>query len=252
MPAPLLASSDLIHAGTGLKEPSLAHHVAPPRIVLIDHTVDDVPPPASQVLRVLIVAEDPLARAGVAAILAGLPECLVVGLAAPDAELVHSFERLDPDAVVWDAGREATLPDLAGLGDAAPPIVMLGGGDVPAVPGAVTGIRGLLPRDVDARTLMSALRAVTDGLVVVDPVFASALRSSRDRSAVVLPESLTPREVEVLRLLAAGLPNKVIADRLGISEHTVRFHLNTIFGKLEVHTRTEAVTRAARLGVITL
>jgi len=87
---------------------------------------------------------------------------------------------------------------------------------------------------------------------VVDPGLARALPMLRARKGAVHSEALTPREAEVLQLVAAGLPNKLIAERLGISEHTVRFHLNAIFGKLDAHSRTEAVTRAARLGVIAL
>jgi two-component system nitrate/nitrite response regulator NarL len=68
----------------------------------------------------------------------------------------------------------------------------------------------------------------------------------------VLIEPLTPRELEVLRLVAEGLPNKTIAARLDISEHTVKFHVNTILGKLGVASRTEAVVRATRLGLILL
>jgi two-component system, NarL family, nitrate/nitrite response regulator NarL len=87
---------------------------------------------------------------------------------------------------------------------------------------------------------------------VLDPAFTGALPSLRVPKGAGPLEALTPREAEVLQLVAAGLPNKLIAERLGISEHTVRFHLNAIFGKLDAHTRTEAVTRAARLGVIAL
>lgn len=223
-----------------------------PSVVLIGHGVEDGPSVSSPgALRILVVAEDSLARAGLAAILAELPDCVVVGQVPPGDPLTRALDRLDPDAVVWDAERAGTLPDLAALGEDAPPVLVLSPA-VSARSGPAGGALGLLPRDADASTLAAALRAIARGLTVVDPVFAGGLPWPRTRQDTGLAEALTPREAEVLQLVAAGLPNKLIAERLGISEHTVRFHLTAIFGKLDAHTRTEAVTRAARLGVITL
>jgi DNA-binding NarL/FixJ family response regulator len=92
----------------------------------------------------------------------------------------------------------------------------------------------------------------------VDPTFLPALAPVSPETGVAGPgdfapvEELTSRELEVLRLMAEGLPNKTIALRLGISEHTVKFHVNAILGKLGVASRTEAVVRATRLGLILL
>jgi two-component system, NarL family, nitrate/nitrite response regulator NarL len=227
--------------------------IDPPAVMLIGHEGEDGPAAtSSEILRVLIVADDPLARAGLAALLADLPDCHVVGQVTSDAELVQVFERLDPDAVLWDAGHASALPDLTDLGEAAPPVLLLSSSEPPALRAATVGARGLLPRDVAAPTLLAALRAIARGLIVADPALATAFPPPGDRGAVSLSEPLTPREVEVLHLLAAGLPNKIIAERLRISEHTVRFHLNSIFGKLDADNRTDAVARAARLGVIVL
>ena len=88
--------------------------------------------------------------------------------------------------------------------------------------------------------------------MVVDRDLAPALYPRPDIEPSPLVESLTPREVEVLQLLAEGLPNKGIAQRLGISEHTVKFHVNAIMGKLGAQSRTEAVVQATRLGLILL
>jgi DNA-binding NarL/FixJ family response regulator len=115
------------------------------------------------------------------------------------------------------------------------------------------GARALLPRDTDAVALDAAISAVAAELIVVHPAFAQSLAPSDP--AVQLPaavESLTPRELEVIRLLADGLSNRLIASQLGISEHTVKFHVDSILGKLGAHSRTEAVTRAARRGLIAL
>jgi DNA-binding NarL/FixJ family response regulator len=224
---------------------------APTPLTPIGHWEDGAAPIAPpESLRVVIVADDPLASAGLAAMLAEIPDCRVVGQAAPDAELARTLRRLDPDVVVWDAGHAPAWPELADLGEGAPPVLMLSP-DGPQAHHGAARVRGVLPRDVDALVLMAALRAIASGLLVADPAFAKGLLPSSDPAAIS-PEALTPREAEVLQLLAAGLPNKSIAERLGISEHTVRFHLNAIFGKLDAHSRTEAVTRAVRLGLVIL
>ncbi|MEM1125708.1 MAG: response regulator transcription factor [Bacteroidota bacterium] len=112
------------------------------------------------------------------------------------------------------------------------------------------GARGLLPRDVDGPTLLAALVAVAQGAVVLDASLAGELIPA----AVAVDEAaaLTGREQEVLALLAEGLPNKLIADQLGITERTARYHVAQILAKLGVQSRTEAVVQAARLGLIAL
>ena len=245
----------------------LALHLAPGSPIPIGHVVDDLVPEGPETIRVLVVAEDRLARAGLAALLAEQPDVTVVGQLAPDGDLAPALERLRPDAVVWDGEEAPVLPEPPAapespgdLGDTAPPVLLLSSVDTLPARGLAGGIRGLLPRDVDAPVLAAALRAIVRGLVVTDPVFTEGLPSSGDqglrrdpgRPPAALPEELTPREVEVLELLAAGLSNKDIAGHLGISEHTVKFHISAIFGKLDAHTRTEAAARAARLGLIVL
>jgi two-component system, NarL family, nitrate/nitrite response regulator NarL len=226
--------------------------IAPPWVVPVDYVPEEGAQDESpEVIRILVVAGDPLARTGLAALIAAMPDCRVVGEVPDDAELPDAIERSGPDAVVWDLGQSGVAPDQGNLGEAAPPVLMLAPRDVPRSSALPATASGILPRDTDVPTLTAALRAVASGLVVLDPAFAS-VAPSRERAAADLPETLTPREVEVLQWLAAGLPNKLIAERLEISEHTVRFHLNAIFGKLDAHTRTEAVSRAVRLGLIVL
>jgi len=116
-----------------------------------------------------------------------------------------------------------------------------------------TGARGLVARNAPGENLAVALAAAAQGLAVIDPEFAAALLPvARDQSAAQPIEALTPRELQVLRLMAEGQSNKVIARTLGISEHTVKFHVNAILGKLNVSSRTEAVVHATRLGLILL
>jgi DNA-binding NarL/FixJ family response regulator len=112
-----------------------------------------------------------------------------------------------------------------------------------------------LLKDAGADEILAALRAVTQGLVVLDPAIArlTTLRQpALTPTSAGLDEALTDRETEVLQLLSLGLPNKTIATRLGISEHTAKFHVGSILAKLGAASRTEAVTLAARRGLLVL
>ena len=108
-----------------------------------------------------------------------------------------------------------------------------------------------VPETAGAAQIESALHAVAEGLTVFDEMIARTA-APQGRAEVELEEPLTHRELEVLQLLAGGLTNKEIAQRLGISDHTVKFHVNAILGKLGVETRTEAVVHAARLGIVVI
>jgi DNA-binding NarL/FixJ family response regulator len=112
------------------------------------------------------------------------------------------------------------------------------------------GARGVLWRDVDGERLLAAAQAVLAGATVLDEGMAALLleRKATQPSGV----ELTPREAEVLGLMAEGLSNKLIAARLGISDHTAKFHVNAVLDKLGAETRTEAVVRAARQGLLML
>lgn len=115
---------------------------------------------------------------------------------------------------------------------------------------------GVVPADVSAEELIAAVNALDHGLIVVHPAFADRLVTPPDPRDVSDPEPLieplTARESEVLQLIGQGLANKMIADRLHISEHTVKFHVSAIYAKLGVASRTEAVRAGARRGLIVL
>lgn len=114
------------------------------------------------------------------------------------------------------------------------------------------GFRGFLPRLIDTEEIIAAIDAVMAGLIVIHPELATF---DENTAITPLPQSeiyLTPREKEVLQLLGAGLDNKAIAMRLQISKHTVKFNLSSIFSKLDVSSRTEAVTFGLRQGLIRL
>jgi two-component system, NarL family, nitrate/nitrite response regulator NarL len=209
--------------------------------------------------RVLVVGPDPLARAGLAALLADDAGCTVIGQVAAGTGLAGSLDGPAPDVVVWDLGGDPAreLEHMADLTGAGPPIVALVEDETAALDALAAGARGLLPRHGAASTLAAAVRAAARGLVVLDPDLAPGAWRERDAQApapgpgpAAPVEELTPRELEVLQLLAEGLPNKTIAHRLRISEHTAKYHVNAILGKLGAQTRTEAVARAARLGLV--
>jgi DNA-binding NarL/FixJ family response regulator len=215
--------------------------------------IEILPVSSVRTLRVLIVADDSLARIGLSAVLDRDPDCDVVGQIGPDDDVTSMAERSQPDVILWDAGADPALPlDLVEMMEEGSPVLVLVSGEAAAAAAYASGVRGLLPRDADASSLLAALRARAGGLAVFYPAFVPRGVPPRDRAALAPIEELTVREMEVLQLLAAGLANKAIAERLAVSEHTVKFHVNAILGKLGAHSRTEAVTRAARLGLIIL
>jgi two-component system, NarL family, nitrate/nitrite response regulator NarL len=205
-------------------------------------------------VRVLIVADDPLARAGLAALLKSQAGCDVVAQVAADSDLVQATSVYRPQALMWDLGWEASaaLDRLLDQRDALPPVVTLLRDNTVAADAWAAGARGLLRRDASAEALVAALHAAIQGLVTFDPAIAAAVMPSHERLLAPPLEDLTPREREVLQLIAEGLPNKIIAQRLSISEHTVKFHINAILSKLGAQSRTDAVVRATRSGLLDL
>lgn len=203
-------------------------------------------------IRVLVVAEDPSMRAHLSTVLGEDPACVVAGAVDPTRESAFGLEA---DVALVDAGRDTrdTIERLEVLDRLAMPAVALVPDGFNGRRAFAAGARGALARDAESSTLIAALRAAAHGLAVTDPSLATPAALILDRpTASAAAEELTPREREVLQLLAEGLPNREIALRLGVTDHTVKFHMNTIFSKLDVHTRTEAVARSARLGLIIL
>ena len=205
-------------------------------------------------LRVLVVAADPLARAGLATMLSGRPGYTVVGQVSDDVDLPAMLEVYRPDVVVWDLGWDSVeaLERVGDLRDLGSPVVALLPDESHVSGARAAGANGLLLRDTDADSLLAAVAAVSKGMVVLDPNLAAAVLPDKSEIPVPPVEELTPRELEVLGLLAEGLANKAIAHRLDISEHTVKFHVNSILSKLGAQSRTEAVVYATRLGLILL
>lgn len=237
-------------------------------------------------MRVYILAAYPAVRAGLAALLREQPDWRVVGQAAPDAPPSTALAALPPEDA---AGLDVMLADLDGLADSdvlADWLVAVrpqGGfvaiGPARLAPSRTPGAQdvspllaslprlaeerelafGVLRRDASAEEIVAAITAVAGGLIALDrrlmgDFLAPAervLAPAADRLAIA-DETLTARELEVLQLLAEGLPNKIIAQRLRISEHTAKFHVSAIMMKLGAASRTEAVTLAARRGLLIL
>ena len=198
-------------------------------------------------VRLLLVADDAIARAGLRALAerAGLN---VVGDVAPD-ELPPSLVEA-ADAILWDAGASGMLDGVRGV-PARVAVLALPWNAGQAREALAAGARGVLSRERLEEQLPASLQAVALGLIVVDDAFdAAVIRGPAPAEALVEP--LTPRETEVLQLLAQGLTNRRIGERLGISEHTAKFHVNAILGKLGAQTRGEAIAQAARLGLLML
>ncbi len=204
--------------------------------------------------RVLIIAADPLARAGLAALLQDREQVEVLGQIGADAGLLDAVELYDPDVVLWDLGWDAeeAPPEMAELQELALPLIALLPHEELAEAVWAAGAAGILLRDTGGVRLLAAIQAVAFGLRVVDPPLAPGPVARPPAEEPALTEALTPRELEVLQLLAEGLANRAIAHELIISEHTVKFHVNAIMGKLNAQSRTEAVVRATRLGLILL
>jgi len=206
-------------------------------------------------LRVLVCAPDLLARVGLAALIAAPPTVTVAGQVAPDEITVTGLAVYQPDVILWDLGWNAPtqVEQLAEITEAGYRVVALLPEPEVARPVKASGVQGVLLRTSDAPTLAAALWAVACGLTVFDQeVTALLLATVGNSEASYTNEPLTPREQEVLQALAQGLSNKLIARQLDISEHTVKFHVNAIMGKLGAQSRTEAVVRATRAGLILL
>jgi NarL family two-component system response regulator YdfI len=212
------------------------------------------------VIRVFIVAASPLARTGLQSLF-GDRDVKVAGRIANFDSLAAQWPDVEADVVLIEASGEqfeSVIDSLAASQLASEAnIVILSDHSEPRwlAEALRAGVRAVLPTDIAPDQLVAALNAAATGLVVIHPAeveaaFPAAERASRPLAD--LAEPLTPRESEVLQMLASGLANKEIAARLAISEHTVKFHVASILGKLGAGSRTEAVSLGIRRGLVLL
>jgi DNA-binding NarL/FixJ family response regulator len=203
-----------------------------------------------RIVRVAVVTEDPLLRRALTSLL-------------PQDGHVHMVE--DPakaEVVLWDPGTdgERALTRMREIRSLGAPAVAVISGPEHLGPALAAGARGVVLRGEVGPELGAALTAVKRGLTVIDASLSHALIAAAPPSPTPRAVEhrtrgggeLTERERQVVALLAEGLSNKLIADRLGISDHTAKFHVNGVMAKLGAGTRTEAVVEAVRRGLVTL
>jgi DNA-binding NarL/FixJ family response regulator len=209
-------------------------------------------------IRIVIADDHGIVRQGLAGLLEGVDDLTVVGVAADGADAVALAREHRPDVVLMDLqmpgvdGVEATRMIVEeGLG--AEVLVLTSFSDHARILAAIdAGAVGYLLKDAEPADLIDGVRAVARGESPLDPRAARQLIRSRDASTVGpvdQPVDLSPRETEVLRLVVEGLLNKQIAQRLGISERTVKAHLTSIFQRTGVADRTQAALWAERNGL---
>ncbi|HEU5475268.1 MAG TPA: response regulator transcription factor [Actinophytocola sp.] len=213
-------------------------------------------------IRIVVADDQDVVRAGFGALLATQADFAVVGTAADGLAAVRICTERRPDVVLMDVrmpvmdGIEATGRIAAGAG--APRILMLTTFDLDeyVYDALSAGASGFLLKDVTAERLFDAVRVVAAGEALLAPVITKRLiaefarqRPRPGRAAVAL-DALTPRETDVLRLLAEGLSNPEIAGRLVVSEETVKTHVSRVLAKLGLRDRTQAVVAAYESGLV--
>jgi DNA-binding NarL/FixJ family response regulator len=211
-------------------------------------------------IRILVADDHPVVRDGLVAILGTRPNFEVVGEAGTGPEAVELYGRLAPDIVFLDL----EMPEMDGVAvlralrqndpDARVIIFTAFDTDERIVEAVRAGAAGYLLKGSPREEVFRAVQVVFAGGSLLQPVIASKLirQMSQSPAQTNLLESLTPREGDVLRLLAQGLQNKEIAAELVISERTVKFHVSSILSKLNAGNRTEAVAIAAQNGLVEL
>ena len=213
-------------------------------------------------IRVLLADDQPLVLAGLRTILDSEPDIEIVGEAQDGRSAISMARELGPDLVLMDLrmprmeGAEATRQILASLPDTRVLVLTTYADDEFLFPALQAGAHGYLTKDASAEEIEHAIRAVAAGETHLDTAVQQRLVAAvRDHSAPTagsdrdLPDELTPREAEVLKLIAAGLSNREIADELVLSAATVKTHVNRIFYKTGARDRAQAVRYAYQHGL---
>ncbi|HEY7031654.1 MAG TPA: response regulator transcription factor [Thermomicrobiales bacterium] len=211
-------------------------------------------------IRVFLAEDHAIVRKGIRALLSTEPDIEVAGEAADGREAVAEVIRLRPDVTLMDLvlpeidGIEAIRRITATWPDACILVLTSFATDDKVFPAVKAGARGYLLKDSSPEDLVRAIRQVHRGEASLHPSIARKVLQeiAHGSERPPTPDPLTPREVEVLRLVARGFGNQQIADALGLSEATVRTHVSTILGKLHLASRTQAALYALREGLASL
>jgi two-component system, NarL family, response regulator YdfI len=206
----------------------------------------------SGAIRVLLASASAVRRAGLEVILKQSSSFKLVGAVQGTQTIGQRAVELQADVVLADFEHETPVITYNGL----PVLALI---DNPTAGWAAqalrSGVKSILPREAGSEEIAAAIQAAHRGLVLLDPAIAQQMLQRIGTPPSPVPpsyENLTPRENEVLAMLAEGLANREIADRLGVSDHTIKFHISSILDKLGASTRTEAVTLGLRMGLIVL
>jgi DNA-binding NarL/FixJ family response regulator len=208
-------------------------------------------------IRILVVDDHPVVRDGLAAMLGTQADFDVVGLAASGAEAVEQAAARQPDLVLLDLempsmdGAQALTQMRAARPDLRVIVFTAFDTDDRILGALRAGAQGYLLKGAPRDELFHAIRVVSQGGSLLQPMVASRLLERTLREPAPTP-GLTARELEVLRQLARGKPNKEIAAELGITQRTVKFHVSAILGKLGASNRTEAVKLGVQRGLVDL
>jgi len=209
-------------------------------------------------MRVLIGASSEVVRVGLESLVATAPGFRVVG-SFPIGTALAQFENLQPDVMLLDLESpvdETTLQALkaGGIVRNSALVILVDDPEFSVANALHSGVRAVIPRMATAEEIVAAIQASVAGLVVLHPdalhSVLSPMPSGDQPEFHASDRILSPREIEVLRMIAEGLGNKEIASKLGISDHTVKFHISAIFAKLGASSRTEAVIIGIREGLI--
>ncbi len=213
-----------------------------------------------EAIKILIVDDHPVVREGIGSMLKREPDFKILGEASNGLEAIEKVQELSPDVVLMDLrmpemdGVEAMIRIKEEKPEVKFIILTTFSDDEYIFKGIAAGARAYLLKDAPRDELFKAIRAVSKGESLIQPVVASrVLDRLAELSKKSAPsETLSEREIEVLKLMASGVSNKDIADQLSITQSTVKTHITSIFQKLNVTTRTEAVTNALKKGLIQL
>lgn len=203
-------------------------------------------------IRVVLVDDHAVVRRGLEQLLSSVDDITVVGTASDGAEAIEVVRRIQPDVVLMDLqmpGVDGVAATRQIVADGGPDVLVLTSfSDAERIVAALdAGAVGYLLKDAEPDDVISGVRAVSRGESPIHPRAARELLGARQTVPTLI--DLTPRELEVLELVRAGLANKQIARRLGISERTVKAHLTSVFSRIGVVDRTQAALWAERRGI---